>query len=269
MSGTPDGGRPEREPVAQPGPRAGETAEAEEPRPPVGPGSQDLAESPPVPDHIREAARRAPDHWFGMVDPTWSGEGAPPDWAVVGQWRSDSAGEIVEWRDNEEYQPSPKALEWDDPTDPVDAAVQLAATGYGPAEAVTRALADAEVAVFLAPGGGLLSAVAPDDSTPVVPVFTSPAHLHAAGRLSFVTMKAVDLLDRLPEGHLVYLNPSGSVSMAVDSTPLREALTTGGEPDGGSAWSGDLDEILPLQPAEEGGDATGGAMAHPLDGEHP
>ncbi|MFJ9907455.1 type VII secretion system-associated protein [Streptomyces sp. NPDC101152] len=212
-------------------------------------------EMPPVPDHIREAARQAPDHWFGMIDPTWSGDGVPPEWAMVGQWRSDLDGEIVEWRDNEDYRPSPAALGWPEPTDPVDAAVQLAATGYGPAEDVTRALAKAEVAVFVAPGGGLLAAVAPDDESPIVPVFTSPEYLHAAGRLSFRSLMVPELLDQLPEGHLIYLNASGPVSMTVESDVLREAVEAASDGDGEDSWLGDLDDILPA--AEPAGGSVG------------
>jgi hypothetical protein len=200
---------------------------------------------PPVPDHVREAARTAPDHWLGMIDPTWSGEGAPPVWALVGQWRSDLDGEVVEWRDNEEYRPSPVALGWPDPKDPVDAALQLAATGYGSADAVTRELAAAEVAVFVAPGGTLLSAVAPDDESAIVPVFTSPDYLHAAGRLSFQTLRAAELLDRLPEDHVVYLNASGPVSMTVEPGVLREAVEAAGVVDEEDGWLGALDDILP------------------------
>ncbi len=235
------------DPQASAGPEAGEFTALTEQEP------DDAEQMPPVPDHIREAARLAPDHWFGMIDPTWSGVGEPPSWALVGQWRSDQDGEIVEWQDNEEYRPSPTALEWPDPTDPVDAAVQLAATGYGPSEAVTEALATAEFAVFLAPGGGLASCVAPDDETPVVPVFTSPDHLHMAGRLSFKPMKAPELLDRLPEGHLIYLNASGAVSMAVEPQFLREAVAAAGT-DGESTWDGDLDDLLP-QPVDVDGPA--------------
>jgi hypothetical protein len=180
---------------------------------------------PPVPDDIREAARLAPDHWLGMVDPTWTGDGAPPEWAVVGQWRSGPDGEIVEWQDNEDYRPSPRALGWPEPSDDVDAAVQLAATGYGSGEAVTAALATRpEVAVFVLPGGEPLSATAPDGATPVVPVFTSPVHLHSAGRLAFELMALPELVERLPEGHLLYLNPSAAVSMAVETEVLREAM---------------------------------------------
>jgi hypothetical protein len=180
---------------------------------------------PPVPDSIREAARLAPDHWLGMVDPTWSGEGEPPSWAVVGQWRSSLEGEIVEWRDNEEYRPSPSARGWPEPADDVDAAVQLAATGYGPGEAVTEALAAMpEAAVFVTPEGDPLPATAPDGTTRVIPVFTSPDYLHAAGRLAYALMSVRDLADRLPADHLLYLNPSAPVSMTVDTDMLREAL---------------------------------------------
>lgn len=213
-------------------------------------GEPAVGEMPPVPDHIREAARLAPDHWFGLIDPTWSGEGEPPQWAIAGQWRSDLEGEIAEWRDNEDYRPSPSAMGWPDPTDPVDSAVQLAATGYGSAEEVTRVLAEAEVAVFVAPGGGLVCAIAPDGETSVVPVFTSPEYLHAAGRFSFKAVMIRELLDQLPEGHLIYLNPSGPVSMAVESAALRES---GGNESGGNededgvgveGWLGALDDVL-------------------------
>ncbi|WP_331752469.1 type VII secretion system-associated protein [Streptomyces chartreusis] len=177
---------------------------------------------PPVPQEIRDAARLAPDHWLGMVDPAWTGSGEPPNWAVVGQWRSGLDGDIAEWRLNEEYRPSPQALDWPAPTDPIDEAVQLAATGYGPGDAVPRALITAEVAMLLGPGRTPLSAISPDGET-VVPAFTSPAHLHAAGRFGYELLPAMDVLDRLPEGHALYLNPSAAVSMTVDSAALRTA----------------------------------------------
>jgi hypothetical protein len=253
-------------------------------------GTEDAElEMPPPPEHVIEAARLAPDHWFGMIDPTWSGAGDPPDWARVGSWLSDANGEIVGWQDNENYRPSPRALGWPDPTDPVDAAVYLATTGYGPAEDITRALADAEIAVFVAPGGAPLCAVAPDDETPVVPVFTSPQYLQAAGRLSYQALKAAELLDRIPEGHLLFLNPSGPVSMTLELGPLREAIegvaeagAGAGEAGAGVAeagagaveasevgevgeaaaeagegseagWLGALDDLLPAPPSAESG----------------
>lgn len=178
---------------------------------------------PPVPDEIREAGRLAPDHWLGMVDPAWSGEGTPPEWAMVGRWRSGLDGEIAEWQDNEEYQPSPRSLGWPEPADDVDAAVQLAATGYGPGDDVIKALAHHEVAAFVRPGGGLVAATTPD-GTSVVPVFTSPVYLHTTGRLAYELHQVSDLLDQVPEGHVLYLNPSGPVSMTVELDVLREQI---------------------------------------------
>jgi hypothetical protein len=157
------------------------------------------------------------------VDPAWSGEGEAPEWARLGSWRSDAAGEVAEWRGNPEYMPSPAAMGWPEPADPVDAAVQAAVTGYGPAEEVCRVLARTRVAVFRAPGGGPATAVAPDHVTAVVPVFTSPHHLAPAGRLSFETLQLGELLDRLPEGHVVYVNPTGPVSMTLETGELRAA----------------------------------------------
>ncbi|MGW3564034.1 type VII secretion system-associated protein [Streptomyces sp. NPDC000941] len=208
--------------------------------------------APPVPEEIKEAARLAPDHWLGMVDPAWSGEGEPPNWAVVGQWRSGLDGEIEEWRANEEYRPSPQALGWPAPTDPVDEAVQLAATGYGPGEAVPRLLVGAEVAVLLGPGGGPLSATSPDGAS-VVPVFTSPTYLHAAGRFGYELMPVIQVADRIPEGHVLYLNPSGPVSMTVETGALRQAVEETTRAENG-AWEGEEPEPpAPVRPSTVGG----------------
>lgn len=118
-------------------------------------------EMPEPPPEVIEAARTAPDHWLAMVDLTWQGEGPPPLWALIGQWRSSPTGEIVEWRDNPEYRPSPQMLDWAEPTDAVDSALQLAATGYGPGEAVSQALARAEVSVLVTATGTPLAAASP------------------------------------------------------------------------------------------------------------
>ena len=217
----------------------------------------DAAAAPPVPEEIKEAARLAPDHWLGMVDPAWSGEGEPPNWAVVGQWRSGLEGEIEEWRANEEYRPSPQALGWPAPTDPVDEAIQLAATGYGPGEAVPRSLAGAEVAVLLGPGGGPLSATSPDGAS-VVPVFTSPTYLHAAGRFGYELMPVIQAVDRIPEGHVLYLNPSGPVSMTVESDALRQAVEETERAEE-RAWEGEEPEPpSPVRPATVGGGTADG-----------
>ncbi|WP_346656293.1 type VII secretion system-associated protein [Streptomyces griseoviridis] len=195
---------------------------------------------PRPPREFVEAARLAPEHWLYLTDPAWQGEGAPPDWAVVGQWRSDADGEIVEWQDNENYQPSPEALGWPEPADDVDAAIQLATTGYGPAEDVAAALVRAEVAVLVTASGEPVSASAPD-GTPVVPIFTSPPYLHAAGRLGFERVRVPALLARLPEGHSLSINSSAPISMVMTTDGLADLTAAAAELDGEPERDGPFD----------------------------
>jgi hypothetical protein len=194
--------------------------------------SERSRETMPVPPpDVVEAARLAPDHWISMVDPGWQGEGVPPAWAVVGRWRSGLDGEIEEWEDNEEHRPSPESLDWPEPVDEVDAALQLAVTGYGPADAVTDALATAEVAVLIRQEGTPVTAVAAD-GTPVMPVFTSTPHLEDAGGFAFELLTAGELLDRLPKDHALYLNPPSPAGAVVDAGFLAEAVTRRAAEDG-------------------------------------
>ncbi|WP_327113397.1 type VII secretion system-associated protein [Streptomyces sp. NBC_01341] len=178
-----------------------------------------------VPADIRQAARLAPDHWFGMVDPGWRGEGTPPQWAVVGEWRSDVDGEIAEWQANEDYRPSPVALGWPEPTDGIDEAVQQAVTGYGPGDDVIRLLAPAEVRVLLGPDDQPLAARTADGS-PVIPVFTSEAQVRAVGALGSRSVGVVDLVGELPPEHQLYVNPTGVVSMVIETQQLKAAIAT-------------------------------------------
>jgi hypothetical protein len=210
----------------------------------------DMPEPPP---EVVEAARNAPDHWLAMVDLTWSGEGPPPLWALIGQWRSGPTGEIEEWRNNPEYRPSPQMLDWPDPADAVDSAVQLAATGYGPAEDVPAALARAEVSVLVTATGTPLAAASPE-GTPVIPVYTSPVYLESVGRLLYDRRPVAELAEQLPAGHSLYINPTGPVSMLLDTEQLRAALAAAG-----SGTAQDTDDAL--EPAAVGTLRPGTAAA--------
>ncbi|MFD8902125.1 type VII secretion system-associated protein [Streptomyces ardesiacus] len=191
---------------------------------------------PEPPQEYVEAARLAPDHWLYLPDPAWRGEGPPPDWAVVGQWRSDSDGTIVEWEDNPEYRPSPEAMGWPEPADEIDRAIQLATTGYGPAEDVTAALSGAEVAVLVTADGEPVRASAPD-GTPAVPVYTSPRYLHAAGRLASQNLPVGTLLTRVPPGHALYLNSTAPVGMVLPTEGLADLLEEGAARNDGASHS--------------------------------
>ncbi|MFB7599905.1 type VII secretion system-associated protein [Streptomyces sp. NPDC056160] len=177
-----------------------------------------------IPEELREAAKAAPDHWLGMVDPGWRGEGAPPRWTVAGEYRSSPEGEVVEWRDNEEYRPSPLALGWPKPTDPVDEAVQLAATGWGPPEEVPQRLAGTIVGIWLAADGTPLRTRTPD-GTAIVPVFTSGDQLQAASQFATSTIAVQELADLLTADEQFYLNPLGAIAMVVAPEAVLAAAT--------------------------------------------
>ncbi|WP_415925231.1 type VII secretion system-associated protein [Streptomyces sp. ME19-01-6] len=225
------------------------------------PGASDDTEVPEPPEEFVKAAKLAPNHWLYLTDPAWQGEGPPPDWAVVGQWRSDDDGEIVEWQDNESYQPSPEALGWPEPEDDVDAAIQLATTGYGPAEDVTAALARAEVAVLVTANGEPVSASAPD-GTAVVPLYTSPRYLHAAGRLGFERVRVPAFLERLPEGHSLCINSSAPVSMVMTTDGLADIMAAAAEAPAEEAGAEESQVEWPTTVAREG-TAPGGGTAAP------
>ncbi|MFH9610365.1 type VII secretion system-associated protein [Streptomyces sp. NPDC017448] len=186
------------------------------PADPTGP----LPEPPP---EVVEAARKLPGRWLSVPDAAWAGQGAPPDWAVPGRWRTDSTGTIVAWEDNDRYRPSPAALGWPRATDPVESAVQRAVTGYGPAGEVLRTLAASKVAVLIGPGGEP-AALRSAQGDPVVPVFTSPAHLRALGSLAARLVPVADVVAGLPEGHSLYVNPTGPAGMIMETEALAEEI---------------------------------------------
>ncbi|MEI7031656.1 type VII secretion system-associated protein [Streptomyces pratensis] len=176
-----------------------------------GPGSTEVVDASLVPDAVKAAARRAPGHWVGVVDPEWAEEGTPPEWAVLGEWRSDQDGGVGEYRANPAYRPSARVLGWPEPTDPVDAAAQRAATGYGSVEAALEALAEAEITVVRGPDGGPLTA-AGRDGAPVVLLFTSPTHEFMSSALHHDSLPARELARSLRAADILLLVNAGAAA---------------------------------------------------------
>ncbi|MFF6829723.1 type VII secretion system-associated protein [Streptomyces longwoodensis] len=179
------------------------------------------ADVPGIPDAVRAAARQAPGHWIGVVDPEWTGRGTVPEWAVLGEWQSDERGETTEFRANPAYRPSARMLGWPEPTDPVDAAAQRAATGYGSTDEALGALADAEVTVVRGPDGAPLTAVG-RDGDPVVLLFTSPAHEFMSPALRHDTLATRELVHSLSApGTWLLVNAGAAAPLLVpaDSVP--------------------------------------------------
>jgi hypothetical protein len=183
------------------------------PEPPV-------ADAPEIPEAVRAAARRAPGHWIGVVDPEWTEERTPPEWAVLGEWQSDDSGGVGDYRANPAYRPSARVLGWPEPTDPVDAAAQRAATGYGSVDEALAALAEAEITVVRGPDGGPLTA-AGRDGAPVVLLFTSPAHEFMSAALRHDTLPARELARSLSgSGTLLMVNAGAAAPLLVPADSL-------------------------------------------------
>ncbi|GAA3510872.1 hypothetical protein FHR32_003774 [Streptosporangium album] len=183
----------------------------------------DAPPPPPLTDELREQARRSPGAWLYAVDPFFDPDGEVPPYGIVGAWQVDAAGEITgEFRRNPNHRPSPVALGYPEPTDPVDRAVQLSLTGYATGQDITPLLLEADVIVAAGPGGG-------------IPVFDT-----GEGRAAFAYTTQVHLPDELPEsstgwqrihgGDLVALlpadvgiaiNPSGPVGVILPPADLR------------------------------------------------
>ncbi|MET9579361.1 type VII secretion system-associated protein [Streptomyces sp. DT199] len=186
------------------------------------------SDAPAVPDAVRAAARRAPGHWIGMVDPEWTEERTPPEWAVLGEWRSDESGDVGEYRANPAYRPSSRMLGWPEATDPVDAAAQRAATGYGSVEEAVAALADAEISVPRGPDGGPLTADG-RDGAPVVLLFTSEAHAFMSAALRHDTLPAAELARSLSgSGALLMVNAGAAAPLLVPADSLLAPVQTAG-----------------------------------------
>lgn len=192
-------------------------------------GADEVADLPGIPEAVRAAARLAPGHWIGVADPEWAEERTPPEWAVLGEWRSDDQGSVGEYRANPAYRPSARMLGWPEPTDPVDAAAQRAATGYGTVEAALAALADADITVVRRPDGGTLTA-AGRDGAPVVLLFTSPAHEFMSTALHHDTLPAEELARSLSDpGTLLMVNAGAAAPLLVPASSLLAPVRGAGD----------------------------------------
>jgi hypothetical protein len=189
----------------------------------------EAADNPGIPEAVRAAARRAPGHWIGVVDPEWTEERTPPEWAVLGEWQSDESGGVGEYRANPAYRPSARMLGWPEPTDPVDAAAQRAATGYGTVDEALEALAEAEVSVLRGPDGRPLTA-AGRDGAPVVLVFTAPAHEFMSREVHHDTLPVQELARSLSgPGTLLMVNAGAAAPLFVPADSLPGAVRGAGD----------------------------------------
>ncbi|RCH68195.1 type VII secretion system-associated protein [Streptomyces sp. SDr-06] len=177
---------------------------------------------PVLTDELRAQAKRAPGSWLYSIDPAYDPRGAVPPYAVIGAWSVGEGGEPGAFHHNPQYRPSPLALGLPAPTDAVDAAMQLAATGHGPDADVVGRLAGATV--FLVPTAEPGLALYADAEGRFVPVLTDPKHApNAAPQLQAVT--CAQLLASLPSDVALKLNPGSRVSVRIPSADVRAVIS--------------------------------------------
>jgi hypothetical protein len=127
-----------------------------------------------------------------------------------------------DWLDDEESDDDQEheEIELPDPTDDVDAALQLAAIGEGPDEDVLQALLVATV--YLEGLGDDVPLHADDDGT-FVRILTDPEH--AGDDVTDVRIVAcADLVQLLPPDVVLEINPDSPISGRVSADELRGML---------------------------------------------
>ncbi|MER5888806.1 type VII secretion system-associated protein [Streptomyces sp. NPDC001941] len=184
------------------------------------PSPEGARPEPPLTEELRARARQAPGTWLYSIDPMYDPAGEVPPFAIAGAWQVDDRGEPGPFRHNPDYRPSPVTLGLPRPTDAVDAALQLAATGHGPEANVVRALATATVYL---PQEGPDLAVYTDEQGRFVPVLTDPAHAPATVP-GLREVACADLLRLLPDDLLLKLNPGSRVSVRIPVPDVRAAV---------------------------------------------
>lgn len=108
-----------------------------------------MSVAPPITEELRAQARRQPGGWVYALDPAVDPNGEVPGWAVRGGFRVGPDGELTgDWTANPKYRPSPAALGLPAPANPLEAALQRAATGTGSEDALLDAVLDGELFLF-------------------------------------------------------------------------------------------------------------------------
>ncbi|MCT9089269.1 type VII secretion system-associated protein [Streptomyces sp. ASQP_92] len=179
------------------------------------------APEPVMTPELRAQAKGAPNSWLYSIDAAYDPRGSVPPYAVIGAWPVDGRGEPGDFKRNPNYRPSPVAMGLPVPTDAIEAAMQLAATGHGPEADVVRRLVGATV--FLVPTDEAGVALYADAEGRFVPVLTDPKHApSAAPQLQAVSCG--ELVASLPADVALKLNPGSRISVRIPSAELRAAM---------------------------------------------
>ncbi|MBB5803417.1 hypothetical protein F4560_003185 [Saccharothrix ecbatanensis] len=168
-------------------------------------------------DHTSSPAE--PGDWAVLVDPEWRPrfpDEQPPAEAMVGGWPLDEEGNLGLFQPNPDFVPAGDAS----PTDPVDAVLRLVARGEADVDALIPTIRNAVLEVAVSDDGQLMIGAAPD-GVPCVAVATAAVHRKRVGTEHWGQVTADDLVQVLPEGTDILLNPDGQASLRLVASALR------------------------------------------------
>ncbi|MFG2387058.1 type VII secretion system-associated protein [Streptomyces avermitilis] len=175
---------------------------------------------PPVSDAVRAQAAERPGSWVYAIDSHFDPAGRVPPYGIVGAWKVDERGHITgEFKHNPKYRPSPRSRGMKKPTDPLDAVIQLASTGYAADAEVQSVLLESLVYVT---GGanGVAEPALQGGNRFVVRIYTNLAHVpNSIPEVQRVLFR--NILGELPEYSVLKLNPHSSVSAEVPLADIR------------------------------------------------
>jgi hypothetical protein len=161
------------------------------------------------------------DQWVFLVDPAWqpaADGGSPPAEAVVGGWLV-TGDEIGRFEPNPDYEPATP----DSPTDPVDAALRLAADGEVDTDLLHAVIREQQFGVALDEHNRPVVAPAPDD-VPSLLVTTAPAHRGQVRAEAWLVVDAGELAALLAEhGVDALVNPGACTSIRLLASAVADA----------------------------------------------
>ncbi|MFJ8859672.1 type VII secretion system-associated protein [Streptomyces sp. NPDC102451] len=168
---------------------------------------------------VRAQAAARPGSWVYAIDPFFDPAGEVPPFGIIGAWKVDARGHLTgEFRHNSKYRPSPQSLGMKKPLDAVDAAIQLAATGYADEAALRNVISSSTV--FLIPG----SAFAEQTNSATGQILTVYTNEYYAPS-SVPQLQSIEvstLLTKLTSHTVLKFNPGSSASVQIPVAELRQ-----------------------------------------------